>query len=89
VITEAVLLAASWWLVRKHLAAIPIHRLGWRIVLAGVVMGAVLLPFRGVTGYWVLGLVAGGAAVYGVAVLLLRAFDAGEWDMVRRAVVRQ
>lgn len=89
VITEGVLLAASWWLVRKHLAAIPIHRLAWRIALAGLVMGVVLLPFRDLTGYWVLGLVAAGAAVYGVAVLLLRAFDAGEWDMVRRAVVRQ
>jgi O-antigen/teichoic acid export membrane protein len=88
VATEAVLLGAAWWLVRRHLATIDLARLGWRIVLAGAVMGAVLLPFRGVTGPWVLGLVAGGALVYGAAVLLLRAFSEGEWDMVRRAVAR-
>jgi O-antigen/teichoic acid export membrane protein len=88
VATEAVLLGAAWWLVRRHLATIDLARLGWRIVLAGAVMGAVLLPFRGVTGLWVLGLVAGGALVYGAAVLLLRAFSEGEWDMVRRAVAR-
>ncbi len=88
VVTEAVLLAAAWWLLRKHLAGLALHRLSWRIVLAGLVMGAVLLPFRGATGYAVLALVAGGAVVYGGAALLLRAVDAGEWDMLRRAVAR-
>ena len=86
VITEAVLLAVSWWLVRRHLFAVPVLRLSWRILVAGAVMGLAVLPFRS-AGTWgtLLGVLAGGL-VYAIGVFAFRALDAGELDMVRRAV---
>ncbi len=85
VITEAVLFAAAWWLTARHLAAVPVLRLSWRIGVAGLLMGAALLPFRGVTGPAVVGVVAGGALVYAAALFLVRALDSGEIEMARRA----
>ncbi|MFZ0215396.1 MAG: polysaccharide biosynthesis C-terminal domain-containing protein, partial [Candidatus Dormiibacterota bacterium] len=83
VITEAALTTIGYFLLRRHLAALPILRLSWRILLAGVVMGLALLPFRGVTGWLVIPVIAGAALVYGVVLLLVRAIDRDEWAFVR------
>jgi O-antigen/teichoic acid export membrane protein len=88
VLTEAVLFAIGWLLTRRYVRPVPLVRLSWRVVLAGLVMGAVLLPFRGAAGLAVAGLVALGAAVFALAAFLLRALDTGEVDMLRRAVGR-
>jgi O-antigen/teichoic acid export membrane protein len=89
VLTEAVLFVIGWLLTRRYLRSVPVVRLSWRVILAGTVMGAVLLPFRSATEHWmVLGLVLLGALVYTGAALLLRALDAGEVEMMKRAVGR-
>ncbi len=86
VITEAVLLAVSWWLVKRHLARLPLVRLSWRILVAGLVMGLAIWPFRSQGSVAAIVAVGVGAAVYALAVFVIRALDAGELDMVRRAV---
>jgi len=62
--------------------------LSWRVVLAGLAMGGVLFPLRDLHGPLVVGVVALGAIVYGMALLLLGTFDAEEIAMARRAVGR-
>ena len=87
VLTEAVLFAAGLLLTRHYLRLVPVARLSWRVLLAGLLMGAVLLPLRGFIGGWAtLGLVALGGLIYAGAALLLRALDSGEMEMLRRAV---
>jgi len=88
VLTEAVLFALGWLLTPRYVRPVPLVRLPWRVVLAGLVMGAVLLPFRGAAGLAVAALVALGAAVFALAAFLLRALDTGEVEMLRRAVGR-
>ena len=86
VVTELVLGALCWWLVGRHLFTLPLFRLSWRILLAGVVMGVALLPFHQVRGLLpVAGLVVAGTAVYAVAIVALRAVHADELRMLRRA----
>ncbi len=87
VLTEAALFAIGLLLTRHYHRLVPVASLSWRVLLAGLVMGVPLWLLRGFTGGWVtLGLVALGGLLYAGAVLLLRALDAGEIDMIRRAV---
>jgi len=87
VLTEAVLFVAGLLLTRHFLRLVPVLRLSWRVLIAGLLMGVPLWLLRGFTGGWVtLGLVALGGLIYAAAALLLRALDAGELDMIRRAV---
>ena len=86
VLTEIALAAMCWVLTARHLGRLPLFQLSWRIVVAGLVMGLVLIPLRDVTGWPALLVIAGAATVYGAAVLALRTFDAEEWAVVRRAV---
>ncbi|HEX6349273.1 MAG TPA: flippase [Candidatus Dormibacteraeota bacterium] len=89
VLTEAVLFTAGLLMTRHYLRLVPVARLSWRVLLAGLLMGAVLLPFRGFAGGWAtLGLVVLGGLLYGGAALLLRALDQGEMEMLRRAAGR-
>lgn len=86
VITEAVLFGVSWWLVRRHLAGLPLLRLSWRILLAGLVMGLAIWPFRAHGEIAAVAAVGAGAVVYALAVFAIRALNAGELDMFRRAL---
>lgn len=83
-LTEAVLLAIGWWLVAREVGRVPLHRLSWRIVLAGLVMALPLWFMRTWTGWHVLIAILVGSVVYGVTVLAIRAFDAEEMAMLRR-----
>jgi O-antigen/teichoic acid export membrane protein len=86
VATEIALGTFGWILVARHLTRIPILRLCWRSLLAGCIMGAVIFPFQHVTTLELIPVIAGGAVVYGVALLLVRAFDREELAMARRAL---
>jgi hypothetical protein len=88
VITEVGLVVFAWLLTARHLGRVPILRPSWRILLAGLVMGAVLYPLQGVHGPLILLAIAGGALVYGLALLLLRALDAEEVALIRGALRR-
>jgi len=85
-LTELVLLVVGWAFVAREIGRVPVFRLSWRITLAGAVMGAALLPFRSAHGLEVLGAILVGVLVYGVALVLVRAFDAEEIAIARRAL---
>ena len=88
VVTELGLVVFGWLLTARHLGRVPVLRLSWRILLAGLVMGAALYPFQWVHGPLTLLAIAGGAVVYGAAILLLRAVDEEEMAVIRRALGR-
>jgi O-antigen/teichoic acid export membrane protein len=86
VFTEIVLGAAGWTLTARHIGSVPVWRLSWRVVLAGLVMGAAVFPLRDMGGVAIVVPVVAGVAVYGVAVLLLRGLTRDEIDWARRAL---
>jgi hypothetical protein len=59
-------------------------RLSWRIVLAGAVMGVVLVPLAQLPIYVSL---PAGSVVYLVAIYLVRAIDPEEWRLARDGVL--
>ncbi len=86
VLTEVALFSFGWFLTARHLTRVPLLSLSWRILLAGLLMGAALFPLRDVHGPLVAVAVAAGAIVYGLALLVLGAADADETRLLRRAV---
>jgi O-antigen/teichoic acid export membrane protein len=85
VLTEAALVAVGWTLTARYMRRVPVLRLSWKIVLAGLVMGAVLYPMRGFHGLLVVAAVLLGALVYTLALLLLRGIESDEVAMLRAA----
>lgn len=88
VATECVLLVAGYVLVSRNLYRAPLHRLVWKPLLAGGVMGAALWPLRDLTGWVILGAIVLGAAVYVGASLLLRVLQPEELALARAAIRR-
>lgn len=88
VVTEAALCAFGWWFVqlKRPELRLPVLRLGWRILLAGAVMGVVLLPIR---TYSIVLSVPAGFAAYAVAIYVLRVIDPEEWRLVTGFVRRR
>jgi len=86
VLTEVALFAMGWYLTARHLTAVPLLSLSWRIVLASLVMGAALYPLRDVHGPLIVAAILAGAVVYGLALLLVGAADREEMRLIRRAV---
>jgi O-antigen/teichoic acid export membrane protein len=86
VVTEAALCALGWWFVQRGRAELrlDVPRIAWRVLLAGMVMGIVLLPLARFSVF--LSAPAGGIA-YVVALYLLRAIDAEEWRLARAGVL--
>ena len=87
VATELVLAIAGWILVARHVGRIAVPALSWRILLAGLLMGAAVYPLSRFSGLEVLIPIAVGVVVYGVAVLLLRAVTRDEIAWARRALL--
>lgn len=84
-LTEVGLFVGGWWLVRRYLHALPVFRSIGRVLVSGALMGLVVLPLRSQP----LGLVIPvAAAVYGGALVLLRALDPEEWSIVRGGLTR-
>jgi O-antigen/teichoic acid export membrane protein len=86
VLTEVALCVFGWILTARHVMRVPVLRLSWRGLLAGLVMLAAILPFRDVTGLPAVAVIMGAVIVYGLALLLVRAIDAEEWALIRRAL---
>lgn len=86
VATEIALGAAAWTLTARHIGRVPVLSLSWRVILAGLVMGVVIWPLRGLTGIWIALPIGAGVAVYLAAVLLLRALSGDEIGWARRAL---
>jgi O-antigen/teichoic acid export membrane protein len=88
VLTEVALTAISYVMVARQLGRVPVIGLSWRIVIAGLVMGAVIYPFHHVTGPRAVAVIIGGALIYAAALLLLGVVDREERAMLRRALRR-
>lgn len=84
--TELVLGIAGWILTARYVGHVPVFALSWRVIVAGLIMGAAIYPLSTLHGYEVLIPVAAGAVIYAVAVLLLRAIDGDEIRWARRAL---
>jgi O-antigen/teichoic acid export membrane protein len=85
VLTELALFLGGWWLLRRHLYALPVVRGIDRILLSGAVMGLAVFLLR----TWpVVLVILVGAAVYAAALVLLRAVDGDEWKIIRNGLMR-
>jgi O-antigen/teichoic acid export membrane protein len=85
VVTEAALCAFGWWFVQRHRPELrlAVAAVAWKIVLAGLVMGAVLYPLASRSIFLS---VPAGFAVYAAAIYFLRAIDPEEWRLATAAI---
>jgi O-antigen/teichoic acid export membrane protein len=81
-LTEVCLFVGGWWLVRQRLYGLPAIRTIARVLLAGLLMGAAIVALHSTS---LLLIVPAAAAVYVVSLLLLRALDPMEIQIVRQA----
>jgi O-antigen/teichoic acid export membrane protein len=86
VATEVVLFIAGWILTARHIGRVPVVLTIWRLVLAGLVMGAVVFPMRDFDGIAIAIPVVVGVGVYAGAALLLKAVTPDEIRLARRAL---
>jgi O-antigen/teichoic acid export membrane protein len=86
VVTEAALCTFGWWFVqlRRPELRLPVVQLTWRIVLAGVIMGAALLPLRSLSIFITVPI---GFIVYLVAVIVLRGIEREEYEMAEESLL--
>jgi O-antigen/teichoic acid export membrane protein len=85
VMTEIVLGTAGWILTARHVGRVPVLALSWRTILAGLVMGVCVYPFRNLDGVAIAIPIVVGVIVYAVASFLIRAVGKDEIDFARRA----
>lgn len=86
VMTELVLGASGWILTARHVGRVPVIPLSWRVLAAGLIMGAAIYPLSSLDGFKVAIPIVAGVVVYAAAVLLLRALDGEEIRWARRAL---
>jgi O-antigen/teichoic acid export membrane protein len=86
VLTEVGLAIIGWVLTARHLVRVPVVKLSWRALVAGLVMGVALWPVRDAHGLLLVGIVLGGGAVYLAAALLVRAIDRNDVQLARRSL---
>jgi O-antigen/teichoic acid export membrane protein len=86
VMTELVLGVAGWILTSRHVGRVPIVQLSWRVVLAGVIMGAAIYPLSTFDGFKVAIPIVAGVVVYAALILVLRAINGEEIGWARRAL---
>ncbi len=86
VITEAALCTFGWWFVQRGRPdlRLQVPAVAWRILLAGLVMGAGLYPLA---RFSIFLSAPAGLAVYLVALYLLRAIEPEEWKLARSGLV--
>ena len=85
VITEAAFSVAAWLFVAR-VERLRWLRVSWRILLAGLVMGAAVLPLASRSLFIAAPV---GALVYAAALWLLRAVDRDELAMLKRGLLRR
>jgi O-antigen/teichoic acid export membrane protein len=86
VLTEAALCTLGWWFVQRHRPELRLDviGLGWRILVAGLLMGAVLYPLAHSSIFVSL---PAGAIVYAAAIFFLRAIEPEEWRLASAGLV--
>jgi O-antigen/teichoic acid export membrane protein len=88
VLTEASLCTLGWWFVQRHRPELRLEviSLGWRILLAGALMGVVLYPLA---RFSILVSLPAGAIAYLAAIYFLRAIEPDEWRLARAGLVNR
>jgi O-antigen/teichoic acid export membrane protein len=86
VLTELVLGAVAWYLTTRHVGNVPVLRLSWRALLAGLLMGVCVYPLSNLGGVAIAIPIAAGVVAYAIACLLLRVVTVEEIDFARRAL---
>jgi hypothetical protein len=86
VLTEAALCTLGWWFVQRHRPELRLDviGLGWRILVAGLLMGTVLYPLAHSSIFVSL---PAGAIVYAAAIFFLRAIEPEEWRLASAGLV--
>jgi O-antigen/teichoic acid export membrane protein len=86
VLTEASLCTLGWWFVQRHRPELRLNVFGqgWRILVAGALMGAVLYLLARFSIFVSL---PAGAIVYLAAIYFLRAIEPEEWRLAREGLV--
>ena len=86
VLTEAALCTFGWWFVQRHRPELrlAVPRVVWRILVAGLVMGAVLYPLARSSIFLS---APAGFAVYVVALYLVRAIEPEEWQLAKAGLL--
>jgi O-antigen/teichoic acid export membrane protein len=85
VATEVVLGSVSWYLTARHIGRVPVLRMSWRPMLAGLVMGVCVFPLRNLGGVALALPIAVGVIAYAIASLLVRSVSSEEIAFARRA----
>ena len=88
VITEIALVATGWAVLRAQVGALRVVHLTWRIIAAGLVMGAFVFLVHPQGRVPLLLVTLAAAAIYTLCLVLFRALDDEDWEAVR-AVVRR
>jgi O-antigen/teichoic acid export membrane protein len=88
VLTEASLCTLGWWFVQRHRPELRLEviSLGWRILLAGALMGVVLYPLA---RFSILVSLPAGAIAYLAAIYFLRAIEPEEWRLATAGLVNR
>ena len=86
VLTEGFLAATGWAVLARAGSVLAVPAISWRILLAGGLMGTLLLAFHGARGWGTVAAVLTGGVVYCVLCALLRVFDAEERALGLRAL---
>ena len=86
VATEVVLFIAGLTLTARHIGKVPVVRLSWRALIAGLVMGTIVFPMRDFGGFAIAVPIVVGVGVYAVAALLIRAVTRDEIRLALRAL---
>ncbi|MEO6796257.1 MAG: flippase [Candidatus Dormibacter sp.] len=79
-LTELVLFAGGWWLLRRHLVALPVIRSIGPILISAALMGGAIYLARSQSLLLVIPLAV---VVYGAGLLAFRALNAEEWAILR------
>ena len=86
VVVEAALCVSGWWFVQRGRPdlRLAVVAMSWRILLAGVIMGAVLFPLRSFSIFLTAPI---GFAIYVVAIFVLRAVERDEYELAAESLL--
>ena len=85
-VTNVVLLIASFYFVSKHLEVLPIHKMMIRPVISGLIMGALMYYFIDVNIFLLVPLAT---TVYLAALFTLKTFSKEDLDIIKKALGRE
>jgi len=85
-LTELALFAGGWWLLRRHLVALPLIRSIGPILISAALMGGAVYLVR---SWSLLVVVPLAVVVYAAGLLAFRALNAEEWAILRGSLLKR